>query len=165
MRPTVVAALLVTATACGAHALAAPPDRAAEIRTTVAAMSGTGEGSQEECLKGLAQVVRIAGAIARDGGLTGPGRAKLDAAVEALATTRPLEPAFATAIGDAYAALNDGRAFVFPAEVKTVEQARTWIRALSESSVAALGAGHHGEAARDLLGCVLAVITPQEAQQ
>ena len=107
--------------------------------------------------------ISLAGSVAKDAKLPGPARAKLDAAVEKTTNAGPMDPASVAAISEAYAALNGERAFTFPPDVKSVDGAKALFRRLSERSVRALEAGRAGEAARDLLGCVLAVITPMEA--
>jgi hypothetical protein len=144
-------------------ARAATPDRAADIRKTTEVVLRTQTGPKDEVPKALAHLVALAGGIAKDAKLAGPSRAKLDAAVEKTAKASPLDPASASAVSEAYAALNGGRAFAFPADVKGIEGAKALVRTLSEKSVKALEAGRAEEAARDLLGCVLAVITPMEA--
>jgi hypothetical protein len=53
--------------------------------------------------------------------------------------------------------------FAFPVDVKGLDGARALVRSLSEKSIKAFEAGRLEEAARDLLGCVLAVTTPMEA--
>ncbi len=142
---------------------AAPPDRAADVRKTVDAALRPGAGETGEASKALAHLVAIAGGIARDAKLAGPARAKVDVAVEKTAKAGAMDPASVAAIAEAYTALNGGREFSFPADVKKIDDAKGLVRSLSEKSLKALEAGRTGEAARDLLGCVLAVVTPMEA--
>lgn len=144
-------------------ASSASPDRAADVRKTVDAALRPGGFETGESLKALAHLVALAGVVAKEARLAGPSRAKLDAAVEKTAKAGATDPASVLAISEAYAALNGGRAFSFPADVKGVDGARALVRGLSEKSIRALEAGRAGEATRDLLGCVLAVVTPMEA--
>ncbi len=158
-----VATFLTLASFTVLAAPAAPPDRVADIRKTTEVVLRTEAGPEGKVPKALAHLVAIAGGIAKDAKLAGPARAKLDAAVERTSKGGPMDPAGASAISEAYAALNGGRAFAFPADVKGIEGARALVRKLSEKSILALEAGRAEEAARDLLGCVLSVTTPMEA--
>jgi hypothetical protein len=155
--------LLVLAVATASPVPAAAPGRSEDIRKSVDVILRTNEDRKAEIQKALAHLVAVAGEIAKDAKLAGPPRAKLDAAVERTAKAGPMDPASALAISEAYAALNGGRAFAFPPDVKGVDGATALVRSLSEKSVKALEAGRAEGAARDLLGCVLAVITPMEA--
>jgi hypothetical protein len=68
------------------------------------------------------------------------------------------------AAAEAYAALDRGAAFAFPKEVGTIEQAKAYGRGQVDRAVAAVSAGRPQEAARELVGFVLLVITPMERQ-
>jgi len=53
---------------------------------------------------------------------------------------------------------------VFPPEVGSIEQAKAYGRAQVDRGLAAVAAGRPQEAARELLGFVLLVVTPMEAK-
>ncbi|HQR47023.1 MAG TPA: hypothetical protein PK598_13555 [Thermoanaerobaculia bacterium] len=155
--------LLVLAVATASPVPAAAPGRSEDIRKTTELALRTDAGPNGAAPGAVAHFVVIAGGIAKDAKLAGPSRAKLDAAVEKTARAGPTDPSSAAAISAAYAALNGGRAFAFPPDVKGIDGAKALVRSLSEKSVGALEAGRAEEAARDLLGCVLAITTPMEA--
>ncbi len=163
MRKTLAAAVLLGfAAVFSLPASAASPDRAADIRKTAGDALKAG-APKEETEKALTRLVFLAGEIGKDGKLAGPPRARLDAAAEKASKSSLFEPTTSAAVREAYAALNGSRPFAFPEGVKGIDDAKTLFRTLSEKSIQALKAGRTEEAARDLLGCVLAFITPMEA--
>lgn len=132
-----------------------------DIRRTAAPML-QGGSSPFDAHVVLRQLLEIAGDLGREARLPAPAQAKLDAAVAEARRLSPLDDAVRAKLGEAYAALNEGRPFVFPKEVGSIEQGKAYGRAQVDRSVAAVSAGRPGEAARELAGLVLLVITPME---
>jgi hypothetical protein len=130
-----------------------------DMRQTTEQMLRGGSGDLRAALRHLLEIARSLGREAR---LPAPTQATLDAAVAEARRFSPLETAVRARVGEAYAALDQGRAFVFPKEVGSIEEARAYGRGQVDRSVAALSAGRPREAARELLGFVLLVITPME---
>lgn len=113
----------------------------------------------------LRHLLEIAGDLGREARLSAPAQAKLDAAVAEARRVSPLEVPVRAKVAEAYAALNEDRPFTFPKEVGSIEQAKAYGRGQVDRSVAAVSAGRPREAARELAGLVLLVITPMERSQ
>ena len=62
----------------------------------------------------------------------------------------------------AYEAVNEGRGFVFPSGVGSIEEAREYGRRQIQEAVDAFDSGRSREAVREVLGFVLLVTTPKE---
>ena len=133
-----------------------------DIRRTADPMLQSGSGGPFDAHAVLRHLLEIAGDLGREARLPAPAQAKLDAAVAEARRLSPLDDAARAKLGEAYAALNEGRPFVFPKEVGTIEQAKAYGRGQVDRSVAAVSAGRPGEAAHELAGLVLLVITPME---
>jgi len=131
-------------------------------RTTDALLQGEGPGDVHATLRHL---LEIAGDLGREARLAAPAQAKLDAALAEARRLSPLDAAVRAKAAEAYAALDQGRAFAFPKEVASIEQAKAYGRGQADRSLAALSAGRPQEAARELVGLVLLVITPMERPQ
>jgi hypothetical protein len=128
-------------------------------RTTDALLRGEGPGDVHATLRHL---LEIAADLGRQARLAAPAQAKLDAAAAESRRLSPLDAAVRAKAAEAYAALDPGRAFAFPKEVGSIEQAKAYGRGQVERSLAALSAGRPQEAAREIVGLVLLVITPME---
>jgi hypothetical protein len=154
----------VFATAClscfGVRAMAGAPDLAREIRATSDAVFRA-TGAEGDVKTPLLQLVDLAGRIAADAGLE-TARSRIAAASATGRRLSPLDERSRAAVAGAYAAVNGGRSFEFPRSVESIEQAKEHGRGQVDRCLAALGAGRHEEAARELLGFVLLVITPME---
>jgi hypothetical protein len=133
-----------------------------DIRRTTDPMLQGGSSGPGDAHAVLRHLLDIAGELGREARLPAPTQAKLDAAVAEAHRVSPLDGAVRATVGEAYAALDQGRPFVFPKEVGSIEQAKAYGRGQVDRSVAALSAGRPQEAARELLGFVLLVITPME---
>jgi len=136
-----------------------------DIRRTADPMLQGGSSGPFDAHAVLRHLLEIAGDLGREARLPAPAQAKLDAAVAEARRLSPLDDAVRAKLGEAYAALNEGRPFVFPKEVGSIEQAKAYGRGQVDRSVAAVFAGRPGEAARELAGLVLLVITPMERSQ
>ena len=133
-----------------------------EIRRTADVLLQANAHSHEEVHAALRGLVGNAGDLGRQAGLPGPAQAKLDAAGAEARRLSPLDHTVRAKLAEAYAALDGGRSFAFPKEVGSIEQARAYGRGQVDRSLAALDAGRPQEAARELVGLVLLVITPME---
>ena len=162
---TLVVAGLGAFCLAGAVAPARAGDAPEEVRAAterLLAGDSQGPGDVHEALR---RVLDIAVGLGREARLPAPVQAKLDAASAQARRLSPLDERSRAAVDDAYAAVNGGRAFVFPQAVGSIEQARAYGRAQVDRSLAALAAGRSEEAVRELLGLVCLVITPMEAKQ
>lgn len=122
------------------------------------------EGGPGDVHEALRRLVAVAAGVGREAHLSTPVQAKLDSASAQAGRLSPLDERSRAAVAEAYAALNGGRAFAFPPSVASIEQAKAYGRGQVDRSLAALSAGRSEEAARELLGFVLLVITPMEAK-
>jgi predicted trehalose synthase len=157
----IVAALFLAALL---PAPAMPPDLAADLRAnTRRLISGGGDGSCD-LDRVLTNLVDIAARIGREGRLAPSLQATLDAALARIKEGPALGDETRHALAAAYAALHEGREFRFPAEVKSVDDARTAAQAEVDRSIRALEEGRPQEAAGALLAMLMMVVTPMEAQ-
>jgi hypothetical protein len=131
-------------------------------RTTEALLQGEGPGDVHATLRHL---LEIAADLGREARLAAPAQAKLDAAAAEARRLSPLDAAVRAKAAEAYAALDPGRAFAFPKEVGSIEQAKAYGRGQVDRCLAAFSAGRTREAAREIMGLVLLVITPMEKPQ
>jgi hypothetical protein len=136
-----------------------------DIRRTTDQMLQGGSSGAFDAHAVLRHLLEIAVDLGREARLPGPTQAKLDAAVAEAHRLSPLDSAVRAKVAEAYAALDQGRPFVFPNEVGSIEQAKAYGRGQVDRSLAALSAGRPQEAARELVGLVLLVITPMERKQ
>jgi hypothetical protein len=136
-----------------------------DIRRTTEPMLQGGSSGPGDAHAVLRHLLDIAGNLGREARLPAATQAKLDAAAAEAHRLSPLDSAVRASVAEAYAALAQGRPFVFPKEVGTIEQAKAYGRGQVDRSVAAVSAGRPQEAARELLGFVLLVITPMEKTQ
>ena len=135
-----------------------------DIRRTTDQFLQSGSGGPGDVHAPLRHLLDLAADLGREARLPAPAQAKLDTARAEARRLSPLDAAVRTATAEAYAALNDGRAFAFPKEVGTIEQAKGYGRGQVDRAVAAVTAGRPQEAAREVVGFVLLVITPMEAK-
>jgi hypothetical protein len=136
-----------------------------DIRRTTDALLQGGSGGPDDIHGTLRHLLEIASDLGREARLPAPEQAKLDAAVAEARRLSPLDAAVRAKAAEAYAALDQGRAFAFPKEVGSIEQAKAYGRGQVDRCLAALSAGRQREATRELLGLVLLVITPMERPQ
>jgi hypothetical protein len=136
-----------------------------DIRRTADPLLQGGSSGPGDAHAVLRHLLEIAGNLGREARFPAATQAKLDAAVAEARRLSPLDSAVRAAVAEAYTVLNQGRPFVFPKEVGTIEQARAFGRGQVERSVAAVSGGRPGEAARELVGLVLLVITPMERKE
>jgi hypothetical protein len=134
-----------------------------DIRRTTDALLQGGSGGPGDTHAALRHLLEIATGLGREARLPPNVQAKLDAA-SAQAHRLSLDAAVQAAVADAYAALNQGEAFALPKAVGNIEQARAYGRGQVDRALAAVSAGRPQEAARELVGFVLLVITPMEAR-
>jgi hypothetical protein len=135
-----------------------------DIRRTADPLLQGGSHEPGDVDGALRHLLEIAAGIGREGRLPAPVQAKLDAASTQAHRLSPLDEAVRATVAEAYAALNQGGPFAFPKAVRSIDQARVYGRGQVERSLAALAAGRAEEAARELVGFVLLVITPMEAK-
>jgi len=133
-----------------------------DIRRTADPLLQGGSSGPADAHAVLRHLLEIAGGLGREARLPAPTRARLDAAFAEARRLSPLDGAVRAKVAEAYAALDEGRPFVFPKEIASIEQAKAYGRGQVDRSVAAVSAGRPGEAARELVGLVLLVITPME---
>lgn len=133
-----------------------------DIRRTAGQMLQEGSSAPGDAHAVLRHLLDIAGKLGREARLPAATQAKLDAAVAEAHRLSPLDSAVRASVTEAYAALDPGRPFVFPKVVGSIEQAKACGRGQVDRSVEAVSAGRPQEAARELLGFVLLVITPME---
>ena len=136
-----------------------------DIRRTTEPFLQAGSSGPGDVHAALRHLLEIAGDLGREARLPAPARAKLDAATAEALRLSPLDGAVRTKVAEAYAALDQGRPFTFPKEVGSIEQAKAYGRGQVDRSLAAVSAGRPQEAARELVGFVLLVITPMEKSQ
>ena len=136
-----------------------------DIRRTTDPLLQGGSSGPGDVHTALRHLLEIAGDLGREARLPAPTRAKLDAAAAEARRLLPLDGAVRAKVAAAYAALDEGRPFTFPKEVGSIEQAKGYGRGQVDRSLAALSAGRPQEAARELVGLVLLVITPMEKSQ
>lgn len=148
---------------CLAGAAAAAPGAQDEIRGATATLLEAGSRPHGDVHAALRSLLDVAAGLGREARLAAPAQAKLDSAAAQAHRLSPLDDAVRASVSEAYAALDGGRPFVFPKEVRTIEQARAYGRGQADRGLAAASAGRPKEAAQELLGLVLLVITPMEA--
>jgi hypothetical protein len=167
MRNAAVALALVGLGAlwlAGAPAPEAAGDVARDIRATADRLLAGGSDAPGEVHEALRHLIEIAAGVGREAHLPAPVQAKLDSASAQAHRLSPLDERARAAVSEAYAALNEGRPFAFPKAVGSIDQAKGYGRGQVDRSLAALSAGRSEEAARELLGFVLLVVTPMEAK-
>ncbi len=135
-----------------------------DIRRTTDQFLQSGSGPSGDVHAPLRHLLDIAADLGREARLPAPAQAKLDAARAQARRVSPLDGTVRAAAAEAYAALDEGRAFAFPKEVGTIEQAKAFGRGQVDRALAALSARRPQEAAREVVGFVLLVITPMEAK-
>jgi hypothetical protein len=64
-------------------------------------------------------------------------------------------------LNESYRAINSGKDFEFPKDLKSIDDARAHLRKLMESSLKDLAAGQPDKAVKLLLECALTVVTPR----
>jgi hypothetical protein len=136
-----------------------------DIRRTTDQLVQGGSREQRDAHAALRQLLEIAAGLGREARLPAPVQAKLDAASAQARRLSPLDGAVRATVAEAYAALNQGGPFAFPKAVGSIEQAKAYGRGQVDRALAAVSAGRPEEAARELLGFVLLVITPMEKSQ
>ena len=145
-------------------ALSGAGDVAGDVRQAVKELLASDSQGPGEVHEALRRVLDVAAGLGREASLPAPAQARLDAASAQARRLSPLDERSRAAVVEAYAAVSGGRAFVFPPEVGSIEQAKAYGRAQVDRSLAAVAAGRPQEAARELLGFVLLVVTPMEAK-
>lgn len=133
-----------------------------DIRRTADVLLRAQAHSHDEVHAALRHLLEIAGGLGREARLPAKEQASLDAAGAEARRLSPLDAAVRAKVAEAYAALDGGRPFTFPKAVGSIEQAKEYGRGQVDRSLAALAAGRPQEAARELVGLVLLVITPME---
>jgi hypothetical protein len=147
----------------GLAAAAPAPGTADDIRRTTDLLLQGGSSGPADAHAALRRLLELAAGLGREARLPAPTQAKLDAAVaQALS---PLDDAVQATLAEAYAVLNHGEPFAFPKSVGSIDQAKAYGRGQVDRTLATLSAGRPEEAARELSGLVLLVITPMEARR
>ena len=108
----------------------------------------------------LAEMLHGATLIARSADLPPLAQERLTAAAAAFAEGGFLEPEIRERVHRAYEAVSGGRAFSFPEEVGSIEEAKEYGRRQIEAALEALRAGRSKEAILGVVGFVTLVITP-----
>ena len=135
-----------------------------DIRRTTDELLQGASGGPGDVHTALRHLLEIAAGLGREARLPAPAQAKLDTASAQAQRLSPLDGAVRTRVAEAYAALNQGGAFAFPKAVGSIDQAKAYGRGQVDRALAAVSAGRPLEAARELVGFVLLVITPMEAE-
>jgi hypothetical protein len=135
-----------------------------DIRRTTDQFFRGGSSGPGDVHAALRHLLEIAADLGREARLPAAAQARLDAASAQARHLSPLDGAVRAAAAEAYAALDEGRGFTFPKEVGSIEQAKAYGRGQVDRALAALSAGRPRDAAREVVGLVLLVITPMEAK-
>ena len=159
--------LVMTLAVAGVIWAGSPPGSMAgtpaqDIESALAVFSAGRHPARAEVQGALARLVESASRIALDAGLPAPARERLAVAAANYAAGGFLEPENVATVHRAYEVVNEGRAFVFPRDVGSIEEARKYGEGQIERALAALDAGRSRETVREVLGCVLLVTTPME---
>ena len=154
------AAWLTAAGAASAARTSTPADLATDIKTTGAAILDGGSGGPDTTKQALTHLVEIAFRIAEDGKLSESSRAKLNAAVEKVRHASAFDEQAGAALREAYTSLNGGVAFAVPASVSGLAAAAAYGHAQIDRGISALQGGRPADAARDVVGVVIFVVTP-----
>jgi hypothetical protein len=141
------------------------PGTADDIRRTTDQLLQGGSNGPSDVHTALRQLLKIAAGLGREARLPASAQARLDATGAEARRLSPLDDAVRATVAEAYAALNQGPPFAFPKAVGSIEQAKAYGRGQVDRALAAVSAGRPEEAARELLGFVLLVITPMEKSQ
>jgi hypothetical protein len=99
---------------------------ARDIESALAVFDAGRHPARAEVQGALATLVESASRIAVDAGLPAPAPERLAVAAAAYAAGGFLEPENVATVHRAYEAVNEGRAFVFPQEVGSIEEARKY---------------------------------------
>jgi hypothetical protein len=151
---------VVAGGAAVAHEGSPPSDVAADIRAAGATIFDGGAGGAAATSQALTQLVEVALRIGEDGKLPASTRGQLGAVLERARQGSVLDEEAGAALRKAYAALNGGAPFSPPANVSSLEAAAAHGRAQLERGIEELQAGRPSEAARDIVGVVIFVVTP-----
>jgi hypothetical protein len=152
--------------ALGAVQGASAPDVAtlsASIRDGAAVLLADEPGPGKSPEKAATGLIRTASLLAHDAALPKAVQSRLEAAAAGVRDERAPDEKVAEELRSAYEALNGGRAFALPSEVKSMKALKEHGRGQVDRCLAALAAGKHQEAARELAGFLLLVLTPMEA--
>jgi len=163
MRRTIVAVALGGLAVLGVATAPSPGASVEDIRRSGDVLLSASTREPAEVHAALRRLIEIAGDLGREARLPPAAQVKLDTAGAEARRRSPLDGAVRAAMLEAYSALDGGRPFAFPKEVGSIEQAKAHGRGQVDRSLAALAAGRTQEAARELVGLVLLVITPMEA--
>lgn len=129
-----------------------------------AAADALASGAPEtDTMKPLTELVGLLSQVAERAKLAADVRKKVDVAHAGLRKGAwSAEPAAVGELNEAYAALNGGRRFAFPAGLRTAEQAREAYRREVDRAIDALEKGRPGDAAKPILECLMLVTTRME---
>jgi hypothetical protein len=160
------AAVLTLAVAATAASAGAGPTDALVRQLRAAAKPLLGPAPPDaSCTRSLVDVVGLAAQVSEKGGLPASVRTKLRQAHDAWSKTPDTlgSGEVRAALSAAYADLDGGRAFAFPASVHTIDAAREACRKQIDGAASALEAGRFADATRGMVEFVLTVTTPMEA--
>ncbi len=115
--------------------------------------------------KALSDLLGSASQLSKDTDLPAPAQERLGAAAASYAEGGFLEVEAVATVHQAYEAVNEGRAFVFPDSVESIREAKEHGRRQIQRALDALDEGRSREAIREVLGFVLLVTTPMEHHQ
>jgi hypothetical protein len=135
------------------------PDVAADIRAAGATIFAGG-GDAAATSQALTHLLEVAVRIGEDGKLPADARGELGTALDKVRQASVVDEQAAAAMRRAYVALNGGTPFSPPANVSSLETASAHGRAQLERGIGELEAGRPSEAARDIVGVVIFVVTP-----
>jgi hypothetical protein len=140
-------------------------DLAARVRSAANALLASSTTADADRMKPMTEVVGLLSQVAVRGQLPDDVRARLaDAAARLRKGTSPFaDPGVEQALNGAYAALHGGRRFTFPSGIRGIDQARDASQRAIDGAAAALEAGRHEEATKDLLQFLMLLTTPMEA--
>ncbi|MGV8038584.1 MAG: hypothetical protein AB2L07_00370 [Thermoanaerobaculaceae bacterium] len=145
-------------------AQAQPADSAADLKATATRLLGGGDGAPCDPDRTLTHLLEIAVRIGEDGSLAQPLQDNLESALASARPGHALGDPTRKALGAAYAAFHEGRPYVFPTEVSSIEAARAAGLSELDRSLAALTGGRPQEAVQALLSLLMMVVTPMEAR-
>ena len=162
-RTTILAGALLLASFVGPAAAAnGASDLAGPLRTAADEL-GSAASRSADPMKALTEVVGLLSQVAERARLAPDVRAKIEAATAGLRKDgRSAEPAAVGQLNEAYAALNGGRRFSFPAGVTDGDRARSAYQREIDRAAAALRQGRPAEAVKPILEALMLVTTRME---
>ena len=131
-----------------------------EIEGALSFLVGGGSSGSNDMGESLARLVEVARKLAERPAVPPPAREELTAAAAIVRQKSALGPEAEAALRRAYAALNKGQAFKVPAGLAGLPAVLASGKESADQALTALDGHRYADAARDLVGIVLLVVTP-----